>query len=80
MPEAITSAPTTTAPTETGGSTMTGAIGQTQAAMADAIATNTAITALTMQFQVAMQGINATREAATEAYKKAGEANHSMHQ
>ena len=48
--------------------------------MADALATNAAITALTMQFQVAMQGINATREAATEAYKKAGEANHSMHQ
>lgn len=80
MPDAITS-PTapTTAPAD-GTTTSAGAISQTQNAMADALATNAAITALTMQFQVAMQGINATREAATEAYKKAGEANHSMHQ
>ena len=77
MPEAITATPTT-APAE--GSTMGDAIGQTQEAMANALATNAAITALTMRFQVAMQGINATREAATEAYKKAGEANNSMHQ
>jgi hypothetical protein len=77
MPDAVT-APTTTTPAT--GSTMGDAIGQTQGAMADALATNAAITALTIRFQVAMQGINATREAATEAYKKAGEANHSMHQ
>jgi hypothetical protein len=79
MPEAVTSpATTTTAPADS--TTSAGAIAQTQSAMSDAIATNAAITALTIQFQVAMQGINATREAATEAYKKAGEANHSMHQ
>jgi hypothetical protein len=79
MPDAVTSpAAPTTAPADS--TTSAGAIAQTQSAMSDAIATNAAITALTIQFQVAMQGINATREAATEAYKKAGEANHSMHQ
>ena len=79
MPDAVTSpAAPTTAPTDTTSSA--DAISRTQGAMSDAIATNAAITALTIQFQVAMQGINATREAATEAYKKAGEANHSMHQ
>ena len=60
--------------------TMQESIEQTKKAMGEAIATNAAITELTIRFQVAMQGINATREAATEAYKKAGEANNSMHQ
>ncbi len=60
--------------------TMTDSIEVTQNAMNEAIKTNAAITALTIQFQTAMQGINSTREAATEAYKKAGEANNSMHQ
>lgn len=59
---------------------MTDSIAVTQNAMNEAIKTNAAITALTIQFQTAMQGINSTREAATEAYKKAGEANNSMHQ
>ena len=79
MPDAVTS-PATTTTAAANPTTSAGAIEQTQSAMSDAIATNAAITALTIQFQVAMLGINATREAATEAYKKAGEANHSMHQ
>jgi hypothetical protein len=73
----------TTAKTATDANTtlsMQDSIDQTKAAMGQAIATNAAITELTIRFQVAMQGINATREAATEAYKKAGEANNSMHQ
>lgn len=81
MPEvAPVSAPAPAPAPSAGGTSMQSAIAQTQGAMADAIATNAAITAMTIQFQVAMQGINATREAATEAYKKAGEANQSMHQ
>lgn len=79
MPADVTS--TTAANTQqASGTTSQDAINATQGAMADAIQTNAQITALTIQFQVAMQGINATREAATEAYKKAGEANNSMHQ
>lgn len=60
--------------------TMADSIAATRAAMAESIAVNAEITMLTMRFQSTMQGINATREAATEAYKKAGEANNSMHQ
>ena len=48
--------------------------------MGAAVETNMRITQLTIAFQTAMQGINSIREAATEAYKKAGEANNSMHQ
>jgi hypothetical protein len=59
---------------------MQDAIARTKKAMDDAVSTNAAITGLTIHFQVAMQGVNSTREAATEAYKKAGEANNSMHQ
>lgn len=63
-----------------GGVGMQGAVDQTATAMNEAIATNAAITALTINFQNQMQGLNATREAATEAYKKAGDSNQSMHQ
>lgn len=72
--------PPTTPPPAPAENPFGAAIAQTEAAMAAAIAANAAITALTIRFQVAMQGINATREAITEAYKKAGEANMSMHQ
>jgi uncharacterized protein YlxW (UPF0749 family) len=56
------------------------AVNQTSRSMSDATAANAAITALTVNFQNQMQGLNATREAATQAYKQAGRANDSMYQ